>query len=289
MCKRVSSGRSLLNVYGLEIWSGLSVARRRHMARADKIIADCNFTADYVRETSLHAKRPSVIWDCVDLNRFAPAPSSQAVRQQYGIPSPATHFIVMSLGRLVKTAVHKGFDRLIEVVAGLASSFPALRLVIAGRGDDRARLEALAVQLGIADRVVFTGAVHEDHLADVYRAAHVFSLVSDRGCGRGEGIPLTPLEAMGCGVPIIVGDEDGSREAIVDGQNGFIVSPRDPNAHADALRRLIESQQLRVRLAKGAVQVVREHFSYRRFVQQHRELFETSGITEERYETGTVP
>ena len=54
--------------------------------------------------------------------------------------------------------------------------------------------------------------VHEDDLPKFYRASRIFTLVSDRGKGRGEGIPLTPLEAMACGSPIIVGNQDGSQE-----------------------------------------------------------------------------
>lgn len=228
------------------------------------------------------------ICNCVDLNRFMPAPSSRTVFAQYGIANAAKHFIVMSLGRLAGAAAHKDFDRLIGVVVGLAHRFPALRLVTAGRGDDRERLETLAAKRGISGLVTFTGAVHEDDLADVYRAAHVFSLVSDRGHGRGEGIPLAPLEAMGCGLPIIVGDEDGSREAVVDGRNGLVVTPRDPEAHANALCRLIESEQARTLVATGAVQVARERYSYSSFVQKHRKLLEPYCDAAKRHENDLV-
>ncbi|WGM40037.1 glycosyltransferase family 4 protein [Caulobacter sp. NIBR1757] len=269
---RLAGARTLLNVYGLEIWSGLTAPRRRAMARVHRVLADCHFTARHVRDEGLHHSLPTVVWDPVDLRTFAPGPADPAVAARYGLPDPDRHTVVMSLGRLARAAAHKGFDRLIATVARLAPAHPDLRLVIAGRGDDRPRLEALAAEHGIADRVIFTGPVDEADLPAIYRAADVFSLVSDRGHGRGEGIPLTPLEAMACGAPIIVGDEDGSQEAVVAGRNGFVVSPRDPGSHAEALGRLARDPSLRARMGGEARKVAEEFFSYGRFVSEHRAL-----------------
>lgn len=269
---RIAGARTLLNVYGLELWSGLSPTRRSHMARVDTVIADCHSTADYVTAEALNARPLEVIWDCVDLDRFRPGAPDMAVAAKYGIPDPGAHFLVMSLGRLAKEAAHKGYDRLIEVIARLAPQVPNLRLVIAGRGDDRPRLEALAAARGISDRVVFTGSVDESDLPALYRLAHVFSLVSDKGHGRGEGIPLTPLEAMACGAAIIVGDEDGSHEAVDAGRNGAVVSPRDPDAHCAALRAFIHAPA-RLAAARGeARKVAEERFGYAGFVAKHRRL-----------------
>jgi phosphatidyl-myo-inositol dimannoside synthase len=271
--RRAAGGQSVLNVYGLEIWSGLSNARRKHMLRTGRIIADCHYTARYVTAEKLHLDAPTVIWDPVDLQRFTPGPTDPAIVSRYGLPDPATHLVVMSLGRLAKAAAHKGFDRLIKVIAALAARFPQLRprlkLVIAGRGDDRPRLEKLAAECGIQDCVHFTGSVDEADLAAVYRCAHVFSLVSDRGPGRGEGIPLTPLEAMACGIPIIVGDEDGSQEAVIEGRNGFVVSPRQPDQHVAALERLLNDPACHLRASRAARAVAVERFGADRFLVEH--------------------
>lgn len=270
---RLAGAKTILNVYGLEIWSGLSEVRKSHMLRNDAIIADCYFTARFVSDSNLHPVTPSVIWDCVDLRRFSPSTPSLNVLQKYGIPSPEKHFLIVSLGRLSKTAAHKGFDRLIKVVSPLCANNPDIRLVIAGRGDDRIRLELLAKEQGIEDRVIFTGSVDDEDLPHIYSCADVFSLVSDRGHGRGEGIPLTPLEAMACQSPIIVGNEDGSQEAVVNERNGFIVSPRDDIAHRDVLQRLIDEPTTRNNMASEARLVAEEHFSYKQFVEKHKSFY----------------
>ncbi len=271
----IARAQTTLNVYGLEIWSGLCQRRRKAMARVSRIISDCHFTARYVVDSCLHREMPTVIWDPVDLARFRPGPADIAICQKYNIPDPGRHTIIMSLGRLSKDAVHKGFDRLIEAIASIAVEAPEARLVIAGSGGDRPRLEALVQQRGIGAKVFFTGPVDEADLPAVYRCAHIFSLVSDRGHDRGEGIPLTPLEAMACGKPIIVGNEDGSREAVIDSRNGFIVSPRSQSEHREALRRLLHDRELQSNMGHQARQVAEQYFSFERFVEEHRAFIQS--------------
>lgn len=266
--------KTVLNVYGLEIWSGLSKRRQVSMFKTDYIISDCHFTASYVKDNNLHPKDPIVIWDCVDLLRFSPRLVSNDILEKYGVPNAKEHFLIVSLGRLAIEAAHKGFDRLIENVALLINEYPHVRLVIAGRGSDMPRLKILAAQLGIKKYVIFTGSVDENDLAEIYSCADVFSLVSDRGLGRGEGIPLTPLEAMACGVPVIVGNEDGSQEAVVDDRNGFVVSPLDEVSHCSAFKRLIDEPNLHAKMSRNAQLVAKEYFSYDQFVAKHRALYE---------------
>jgi phosphatidylinositol alpha-1,6-mannosyltransferase len=271
--RRLSGVRTVLNVYGLEIWSGLAKYRRWAMGEIDHVVADCHFTANFVASENLHAVRPDVIWDCIDLERFVPGECNPAVRAKYSLPDKRDHFVVMSLGRLARAARHKGYDRLIEAFALVHAQVRNARLVIAGSGDDRPRLEKLAREHALTETVIFTGTVEEQDLADCYRAASVFSLVSDRGPGRGEGIPLTPLEAMACGTPIIVGNQDGSREAIVDGINGFFIDPFDLAGHVEIILQLSGNADLLERLGTGARKAAELHFGYARFLEQHRDLY----------------
>lgn len=265
---RLFRAKFFMNVYGLEIWSGLSPLRRWGLRHADHVIADCHFTADYVQSSRLHPRRPIVIWDCVDVDRFFPAECPAAILDKYGLFSKERHFVILSLGRLSKGAAHKGYDRLIRVFARVASRNDHARLVIAGRGDDLPRLHGLACELNVESKVRFPGAIDEADLANVYRSATVFSLVSDRGTGRGEGIPMTPLEAMACGVPIIVGDQDGSSEAVIDQENGFVIPSLDLERHQACLQQLIDSETRLTNACSACPQIARQHFDYRRFVRE---------------------
>jgi phosphatidylinositol alpha-1,6-mannosyltransferase len=133
-------------------------------------------------------------------------------------------------------------------------------------------LRRQAEGLGLSQRVFFTGMVHEDDLPDVYRSAHLFSLVTNRGEGVGEGIPLTPLEAGACGIPLIVGNHDGSQEAVVEGVDGYIVDPFDLEAHARAIVSLATNADLRARMGQAARKRAELEFAFPKFLKKHEEL-----------------
>jgi phosphatidylinositol alpha-1,6-mannosyltransferase len=270
----LSGATTVLNVYGLELWSGLTPARRAHMARMDHVIADCHATADHVSGEGLYPRPPVVIWDCADLDRFRPGPPPPHLAAIYGLPNLDRYRVVLTLGRLAVAARHKGYDRLIENFGAVVARVPKAHLVIAGQGDDSDRLRAKVEGLGLADYITFTGSVDEGDLAEIYRAAHVFALVSDKGPGRGEGIPLTPIEALASGVPVLVGDEDGSREAVDGNRNGLVVSPRDPAAMVEALVTLLsETGSARAARVSEARKVAEERFGYAAFVAKHHAFY----------------
>jgi len=265
---RLSGARTVLNAYGLEIWSKMSKDAAWGLRKVNYIISDCYNTADYLIQRGIRKKEDiEVVWDCIDTGRFVPdAAVDMAVLSKYNIPDPRTHFTILSLGRLSKPdAFYKGYDRLLEVFSGLAPRYPQLRLVFAGRGNYRVDLENMVREKGMQDRVSFTGSVSEEDLVAVYRSCHVFSLITQSGEGKGEGIPLTPLEAMACGKPILVGNEDGSREAVVDNRNGFVLAPADLPSHAHIIEQYLNDPGLVKRQSGDAVLIAGEHFSYARF------------------------
>jgi phosphatidylinositol alpha-1,6-mannosyltransferase len=266
--------RSVLNVYGHEVWSGLRGDAALGLRLVRHVISDCHFTARYVEDHGLGRRaRLGVIWDCVDVEKLTPGDPRPEVLRRYGIPDPGTGLNLLTLGRLSQDAAHKGYDRLLEVFSRAAATVPELRLIYAGRGNLVEPLRERAARMGLADRVHFTGAIHEDHLGDVYRSAHIFSLVSDRGRNRGEGLPLTPLEAAACGVPILVGNQDGSQEAIVGERNGFVVDPFDLDAHARRIIWLSRRPAARAAMGRAARERAVRELSYERFVEEHRALF----------------
>lgn len=260
-------GIAVCNIYGLEVWSNRSKLKARALRRCF-VVSDCHATRDVAIELGLTTlERSTVIWDPVDLDVFSPGHPNPVVGERYGL-NPQASFRVMFLGRLAHAARHKSPDALIRAFARARLPVDA-ELVIAGAGDRSDELQAMAHESGKGDRIVFTGRVADRDLAALYRHASVFVLVSRRFDGGGEGIPLTPLEAAACGVPIIVGDEDGSREACVDGESGFVVPSRDEDALVDRLDRLAADSKLRATLGAAAADRMRRHFSFERFVDEH--------------------
>jgi len=156
--------------------------------------------------------------------------------------------VIMTLARLASAERYKGIDEVMEVMPALLVDEPGLTYLIAGDGDDRARLQAKAAALGIADHVVFAGFVQEAEKADHLRLADVFALP-----GRGEGFGIVYLEAMACGVPVVGSMLDGSRDALRNGELGQLVNPDEPaSLRAGLLQALHAPKQIPASLQEFA-------------------------------------
>jgi glycosyltransferase involved in cell wall biosynthesis len=255
-----------LNVYAIEVWGSLSFLRRRALLGARQIVSDCEFTKRYLeqRYPSL-AGRIDVVPDCVDTATFCPPTSGERTEGA----SRSFPRVILTVSRLA-TGRSKGHEAVMRALAVLRERGIEVGYVIAGDGPDRPRLERAAPDLGVADAVVFRGAVADGELSAVYRSADVFVLasafrMSETATSQGEGVPLVTLEAQACGVPVITGRDDGSAESIVDGETGFLVDPGDHIAIADALERLLADDALRAGIGAAARALAVRQFSVEAF------------------------
>ena len=269
----MTAATSVVNVYGLEVWSGSRRDVAWGLSASDHVISDCHQTARYVEaEKKRREGSTAVVLDCVDLERFAPGAANPRVLERDGVPSPSSGFNILSLGRLKHAAAHKGYDRLLEAFARVATGAPEVRLVFGGSGEIVAELRVRADAIGVSSRVFLTGAIHDDDLPHIFRAAHVFSLISDRGKRRGEGIPLTPLGAAACGIPILVGNQVGSQDAVVECANGYILDPFDLDSLTTRIERLLREPERLARLGRAASSRIEQEFSFTNFRDKHRAL-----------------
>jgi phosphatidylinositol alpha-1,6-mannosyltransferase len=233
-----------------DTWWGLKAS--------DYVVSVSHFTARCVEQKLARPEGSvDVMWNCVDSDRFSPASPDPAVLERYGIPNPEEGFNVLTLGRLSLATVYKGYERLLDVFPRLP---PSARLIFGGSGDLVPQLKKRAQELRVAQRVVFTGFIHERDLPDVYRAASVFCLVGDKGPGRGEGIGLAPLEAAACGIPVLVSDQDGSQETAVNGVTGYVLDPFNGEALFKHLSYLDDNESVRRGMGQAArARIEREH------------------------------
>jgi glycosyltransferase involved in cell wall biosynthesis len=121
----------------------------------------------------------------------------------------------------------------------IAKVFPEVKYLVIGRGDDRPRLEQLAKDLGVGDRVVFAGFIPTSDLVEHYRVADAYIMPSQEGFG------IVYLEAMACGKPVLAGDADGSADPLQDGRLGWRVPHRDPEALAAACIEILKGEDRR--------------------------------------------
>jgi phosphatidyl-myo-inositol dimannoside synthase len=254
--RRLTGTPYWLNVYAIEVWGGLSWLRRRALLGATCIVSDCDYTRRIpeAKHPAL-AGRITVVPDCVDTKRFVPTATKP----------PAPMPVVLTVSRLAEGR-SKGHDAVLGALAGLRRAGIDARYVIAGDGADRPRLEALACELDMSDRVHFAGRVPDADLPALYAVADIFVLVSAfDGASQGEGVPLVVLEAQACGTPAITGSRDGSAESVIDGETGILVDPADGDAIAAALRRLVCDVALRERMGAAARAFAEQQCSLRAF------------------------
>jgi len=167
---------------------------------------------------------------------------------------------IVTVARLV---AKKGIDILLRAYARLAAADPsAPRLRVIGDGPERAGLEALAEELGIAARVDFAGARPHAACLDAIRGAAVFALPCRTATsGDKDGIPVVLMEAMAAARAVVAGDLPTMRELVEDGASGMLVPPDDVAALGDALAAVVADPGLRRRLGAAARARVAEEFA----------------------------
>jgi glycosyltransferase involved in cell wall biosynthesis len=161
----------------------------------------------------------------------------------------------------------KALDVMLGAAALLARCFPDLRVLIAGTGPDRERVEAVTEQLGLSDRVHFTGARTDVH--DVLAAFDVAVICSDY-----EGSPRSILEFMDAGKPIVATQVGGIPEAIEDGVHGVLVPPRDEAALAAAIGGVLADLDGGSEMGARARDRCRREFTLGRTVESLQRLYE---------------
>jgi glycosyltransferase involved in cell wall biosynthesis len=193
----------------------------------------CDFTAisESTRSDLLARGVPvehtRVIYCGIDSETFMPAPAERSATP-----------LIAYVGRLRR---YKGVELILQAVARMANR--TVEVEIAGTGDDRPRLEALAASLDLGGRARFLGFVSEAEKSALLRRAWIVSLTSPK-----EGWGITNLEAAACGTPVVASDSPGLRESVLDGRTGFLVPHGDIAALATAYDRIIADPALVTRL-----------------------------------------
>jgi glycosyltransferase involved in cell wall biosynthesis len=199
-----------------------------------KIICVSNATAR--RFSSQSPSKIHVVYNGVDLSEFRPGAGCGALREKLGIAPDA--FVVGYAGQVIKL---KGLDVLIRAFSRLRAEFPAVKLLIAGRGHDEAVLRAAA-----GDGVLFLP--FSDSMPEFYSALDVFALPT----AHMEGLSRSLIEAMACAVPSVATPLGGNTETLVDGETGFFVPAQDEDALYGRLRDLYLAPEGRRRMGAAA-------------------------------------
>lgn len=213
--------------------------------------------------------KPSFARWCVIPNFIEPRVADPAVPQWRGewtvwFEKP----VVLAVARLVR---QKALDRLIRAHKTLLDRGIVHHLVIAGSGPEQPALEAEVARLGVGASTFFAG--HVDDPTALYQRATVFGM-----CSRFEGLPMTLLEAMTAGLPVVAMDcESGPREVLDGGRAGILTPDGDEQAFTDALARLLNDETARRHYAAAGQAQAAEYTPQRVMPQWEALLSEVAG------------
>ncbi|MBE7549557.1 MAG: glycosyltransferase [Anaerolineales bacterium] len=246
----------------------------RLVAEADRIIAECpQDEADLIQLYQADPAKIRIVPCGFDPAEFEPINKTMA-RLVLGLPTEER--IILQLGRMVP---RKGVDNVIRGFAQLQRDYdlPARLLVVGGEADEPdpqltpeiGRLQTLAVEEGVADRVTFVGRRSRDILNYYYSAADVF--VSTPWY---EPFGITPVEAMACGTPVIGANVGGIKYSVSDGQTGYLIPPNDPAALAERLAHLYQQPDLLDRLGQQAIERANEFFTWQKVAEAMASVYE---------------
>jgi glycosyltransferase involved in cell wall biosynthesis len=239
--------------------------------------------ADAVLAVSEHSRRRMIEQEGMDqrvvrlLPNGIPAlapPSGRDVRRELGIAQDD-----LVLGSVSVLRPQKALHVLIQAAAQLAPEFPGLKVVIAGRGDEEARLRALVHKLALEETVLLVG--QRNDVPDLLAALDIAVCCSDF-----EGSPLAVMEYMAAGLPVVATRVGGVPELIEDGAHGLLIDRGDADALARAVASLLRNPVLRAELGARARERQRREFDIDAMVRRLETVYEELFLTSRRGRNG---
>lgn len=228
------------------------IEQYRLASSADSLIAVAEAVGQALVDGGLPSDRITVIRSGIAMFETPTVTERAALRSRLGIPAEAP--VLGIVGHILR---HKGYDDLIHAIALIGEKAPAIRCVIVG-GAPRARyfhkLRQLAKDLGIESRLIWVG-VQQD-VAPILHAIDLFVLPSHT-----EGLPITILEAMAAGQPVVATTVGGIPELVRHGETGVLVPPKDPPRLAEAILSVLNEPALARTMGETGQALVAKSFT----------------------------
>ena len=226
-----------------------------------KIVAVSQATARFLKEErGVPEDRILVIPYGVDLDKYR-TQRSEKIRTELGFRPKNT-----VVGVVARLEPQKGHVYLIRAARKIIDAYPSVRFAFIGKGGLRDELEQMIREAGLDDHFMFLG--FREGIPRILRAVDIFTLPS-----LFEGLPNVILEAMAAGKPVVASSVDGSVEAVVDEETGLLFPPKDSEALADALVRLLKHPKAAQEMGMKGRKRVEDHFALKRQVAEFETLY----------------
>ena len=233
----------LYMVHGFHFYNGAPLPNWLLFCPVERLMAsrtDCICTInreDYARAQRMRTSKAAYVHGAgIETGRLQPGTAPADLRKELQLPQDV--FLVLSVGELNE---NKNQQVIIRAIARLKDR--NIHYILCGKGDQLKKLQALADELNVSERVHFLG--YRKDIADICRQCDVFALPSRR-----EGLPFAAMEAMYCGLPLVNSGIRGLTDITEDGVSGYVCGTGDAEQYADRIRKLQDNPEDRARMGE---------------------------------------
>ncbi|TKB98632.1 glycosyltransferase family 4 protein [Pedobacter cryophilus] len=241
----------ILHAHGIEVWGNLNAVQQKVIQASTQILAVSHFTKQQlVNKHQVDENKIAVFPNALDpyfkIPKILDKPNYLLARYQI----KPIQKVLLTLARLSFTEQYKGYDKIIQLLPELIKTNQNVVYLIAGKADEKEiiRLKQLVNQYKVNKYVKFLGFIQEDELIAHYQLADVYVMPSE-----GEGFGITFIEASACGVPVLAGNSDGSRDAVISGQTGLLCDPKKPKEILKTIVDLLNFNQKTIEIQNSTI------------------------------------
>ncbi len=255
----------LIQTHGSDVFTAEKNALFRSMARyaaaqAHYIVSPSPEHTIRLGAIGIDTRKIGLVPNTVEADFSTGIASNDTDRLKASRGIPRDHVVVLAMGRMVHV---KGFNYLLEAFQRIAGEYQNVTLVLAGDGVLYKDLKGMSEKLGIRDRVIMPGAVMRPDVPVYFKMADIFVVPSIRHkSGAVDGLPVVVPEAMAAGLPVIASDLSGIPVLIKDGYNGTLVKERDVDGITNAIKNLLDSDNLRRQFGERSQRIIEKSVNY---------------------------
>ena len=259
------SKKQVVICHGIEIFdAAVKGFKLKLLQQADVLLAVSNYTKEALEKMpGIRKDKITVFPNTIDPLFKEPVSFEKPVhlKERYQIYNGSP--VLFTLTRLSSKEKYKGHDKVIGSLEKVNKVFPGVKYIIGGKADEQ-ELKAtqhLIKEKGLTDVVSMTGYIADEELTEHFMLSDVFVMPSKK-----EGFGIVFLEAACCGLTVVAGNKDGSRDALMNGELGILVDPDDEEAIAEGIIKAL--QQSKSQNKKAIQQKVNDEFGFHKFKQR---------------------
>ncbi|MGB1262273.1 MAG: glycosyltransferase [Cognaticolwellia sp.] len=247
--------------------SGFTAKINELTLRNSKIIGVSADITQIMQKWIINNTRPiEYIANGISLAPYQNMTLKSAAKQQFGLKESS-----FCVGMVARLSHPKDHLILIKAIAVLAQTYPDIKLLIAGDGPLKDKIDAYIMENHFENIVIMLG--ERQDIANILNALDVFALTSSS-----EGIPMTILEAMAAHLPVVASNVGGIPQVVINGKTGMVINDKDTSGLVEAIRLLIEQPQLREKLGETGYKFLDSHYSINQVAAQYEKAYHDFAI-----------